>query len=85
MTTITAPAGKAVVRIQTVAEQSATGFLLQEKKTSDRARVVASGVPDVAEGDLVLLSGEYAGSSFKVDGADYVTVVAEEILAVLGE
>ena len=86
MTTLQAPAGKAIVVLEIQDEVASSGFIVAtNRKTSDRGRVVSSQVADVAEGDLVLLSGEYAGSSFKLDGKTYITVVTEEILAVLGE
>lgn len=87
MTKITAVTGKAVVTLKPSEELSKYGLYIPEtvrKAPSIEAHVVASQIPDVAVGDLVLLSGEYAGSMFTIDGVEYVTVVTEEVLAVLG-
>lgn len=83
---ITAPAGKVVVVLDAAESITENGLIIPEaaRKPSTEATVVASGHPDVASGDRVILSGEYAGSAFTVDDVEYVAVVPEEILAVIG-
>lgn len=86
MTNLKAVEGKAVVKLFEPESITSFGLIIPEslRKPSTRATVIASGVEGVLEGDEVLLSGEYAGSSFKYEGVDYVTVVGEEILGVIG-
>lgn len=85
MTHLIAPEGKAIVKIDAPESITSTGIIIPEsaRENSDHATVVDSKVQDVEAGDRVLLSGKYAGSSFDIDGVEYVTVLAEEILAVI--
>jgi co-chaperonin GroES (HSP10) len=85
MSTPVAVPGKVVVVLKEAEALTSTGLFIPEaaRKPSTEATVVSSGVADVQEHDVVLLSSEYAGASFSIDGKDYVTVVAEEILGII--
>jgi co-chaperonin GroES (HSP10) len=87
MPTVVAVEGKVVVTLRESEAFTATGLIIpeQHRKPSTEAIVVASSTDEVGIGDIVLLSGEYAGASFKLDGVEYVTVVLEEILGILEE
>jgi co-chaperonin GroES (HSP10) len=86
MTQIIAPAAKAVVTLNPVEEVSAGGLFIVEsaREKATEATVVASNIDGVSEGDTIILSGPYAGAGYEVDGVEYVTVVTDEILAVVG-
>lgn len=86
MTKLIAPTGKAILKMDTPEETFSNGLVVPDsaKKNSTRAIVVDSKIPDVEAGDRVVTSGEYAGASFSIDGEEYVVVVAEELLAVIG-
>lgn len=84
MTTLIAPEGTAIVTIKPAEATYENGLIVANAaKISDRAIVVASSIPDVEVADTVLLSGEYAGSSFTLDGKELVAVTAAEVIAVV--
>jgi co-chaperonin GroES (HSP10) len=85
VTSITPITGKVVVQLIEPETTSAAGLFLIEdaRERSTTATVVSSGIMDINEGDTVLLSGPYAGAQYTVDGVDYLTVVGDEVLAVL--
>jgi chaperonin GroES len=77
-------------RIVAVREESATktmsGFYLPDdaKEKSQIAKVVAVGaaVHDVKNGDKIIVR-EYSTTDVKVDGAEYLIVKEEDVLAVV--
>jgi co-chaperonin GroES (HSP10) len=85
VTSITPIAGKAVVQLIEPETTSKAGlFLLEDtREKPTEAVVVSSGLPDVEPGDKVLLSGPYAGAQYVVDDVVYITVVQDEVLAVI--
>ena len=85
MTKVKAVSEKAVVTLRPAEDTYAGGLVIPEthRKSNTQAVVVSSGIADVEVGDVILLSGEYAGASFSVDKVEYITVVADEILAVI--
>lgn len=50
-------------------------------RTLDNGQVLA---PSVKSGDTVLI-GKYAGSEFKIDDIEYVSVKEDEIIAIVGK
>ena len=50
-------------------------------RTLDNGQVLA---PSVKAGDTVLI-GKYAGSEFKIDDIEYVSVKEDEIIAIVGK
>lgn len=85
MSTLVAVEGKAIVKLLPSESITEFGLIIPEssRKPSTHAIVVASKVADVAPGDEIILSGEYAGASFKYEGVEHITVLAEEILGVV--
>lgn len=87
MPKITAIPGKAVVILTAPENVTASGIVIPDsvEDTTSLAFVIDSAIPDVEAGDTVLLSNKYAGSSFVIDDIEYITVVQEEVLAVMGK
>lgn len=86
MAQLTAPKNKVIVTLNATDASSSAGLFIpdQARAKSVEGTVVATGYDGVAVGEVLLLSGEYAGAVFEVDKVEYVTVVPEEILAVVG-
>ncbi len=78
-------ADRVVAKKDAAVEQTASGILLGEAKEKQNTAIIESVGPDVKnvkKGDRILYR-DYSASEIKLDGADYLIIKEEDILATI--
>lgn len=85
MTKLTATEGHIIVRLRQPDEKFANGLIIPEafRKNATQAIVVSTAYDQVDTGDVVLISGEYAGAEVNFEGQQFIVLVPQDILAVV--